>query len=340
MKEEGIDIMGINESNITEKQSKFLLKRSSEYVSFWTSAEENKIKGSGVGIIVHSIWEKHLSKITRCSSYYIDALLVFKKVKILVIVTYIPPNSKEIRKLLQQHIIKKIRESERKDTRVVIMGDFNDIRSSTLDQSNTKSKRTISLPLLAWLESSRCEDSFRKLHPQKKDFTWSNGKTDSRIDYIWATKELSRGLISSKISNAEFVTGSDHRIVQAHYITGVNQKFKPTACDKRLKKKRRVLELEKASDECWDTYTTKLDIMLKGKLNNNLSDLKGEYRGIAELDRLWDIISECIIKSAYKSLPNKEIKASRTWNKISTNSDKMQKKLRILGRLCYTCIEN
>ena len=130
-KEERIDILGINESNIDERQGKFCLAKSSEYISFWTSAEEGKLKGSGVGLIINRIWEKHIGKITRYSSYYIDALLVFKKVKILVIIAYIPPSDKEIKKLLQQHIIKKIRENERKNTKIIIIGDFNDIRSKT-----------------------------------------------------------------------------------------------------------------------------------------------------------------------------------------------------------------
>lgn len=124
---ERIDIIGINESNISERQGKFMLKKDSEYLSFWTSAEENKLKGSGVGILINKIWEKHVGRITRCSSYYIDTLLVFSKVKILVIVAYIPPNNKEIKKLLQQQIIKKIRENERKNIKVIILGNFNDI---------------------------------------------------------------------------------------------------------------------------------------------------------------------------------------------------------------------
>ena len=86
-------------------------------------------------------WEKHIGKITRCSNYYIDALLVFKKVKILIIVIYIPPNDKETKKFLQQYIIKKIRENERKNIKVIVIGDFNDIRSKTLDQNNKESKR-------------------------------------------------------------------------------------------------------------------------------------------------------------------------------------------------------
>ena len=63
----------------------------------------------------------------KCSNYYIDTLLVFKKIKILIMIVYILLNNKETKKLLQQQVIKKIRESERKNIRVIVVSDFNDI---------------------------------------------------------------------------------------------------------------------------------------------------------------------------------------------------------------------
>ena len=68
---EKIDIIGINKSNINERISKFTLKNDSVYLSFWMSAEENKLKGSGVGFLVNKSWKWHIGRITRCSNYYI-----------------------------------------------------------------------------------------------------------------------------------------------------------------------------------------------------------------------------------------------------------------------------
>ena len=153
-------------------------------------------------------------------------------------VTYILSNDKETKKLLQQYIIKKIRENERKKIKVIVISDFNYIRSKTLDQNSKESKRKQSLPLLAQLESSGCEDVYRKIHPYKREFTQSNGKICSRIDYIWASRELSQGLINCKIIDADYITGSDHKIVQAQFITGFSQKGRPIATSKRLKGKK------------------------------------------------------------------------------------------------------
>jgi hypothetical protein len=39
------------------------MNRQEEYLWIWTDAEENKKKGSGVGIIMSKKWEKHLSQV-------------------------------------------------------------------------------------------------------------------------------------------------------------------------------------------------------------------------------------------------------------------------------------
>ena len=153
-------------------------------------------------------------------------------------VIYILPNDKETKKLLQQHIIKKIRENERKNIKVIVIGNFNDIHSKTLDQNSKESKRKQSLPLLAQLESSGCKDVYRRMHPYKREFTWSHGKTCSRIDYIQASRELSQGLIDCKIIDTDYITRSDHKIVQTQFIIGFSQKGRPIAISKRLKGKK------------------------------------------------------------------------------------------------------
>ena len=137
----------------------------------------------------------------------------------MIIVIYIPPNDKETKKFLQQYIIKKIRENERKNIKVIVIGDFNDIHSKILDQNNKESKRKQSLSLLAWLESSSCEDVYRKIYLYKREYTWSNGKTCLRIDYIWVSRELSQGVIGCRIIDADYITGSDHKIIQVQFTT-------------------------------------------------------------------------------------------------------------------------
>ena len=52
---ERVDIIEINETNIKEQQSKFMLKKELNYISFQISAEEDKNKDSGVGLIIYKL---------------------------------------------------------------------------------------------------------------------------------------------------------------------------------------------------------------------------------------------------------------------------------------------
>ena len=49
--------------NTTERQNKFSMNRQVDYVEIWADAEENKIKGSEVGLIMNKKQKKHLSQV-------------------------------------------------------------------------------------------------------------------------------------------------------------------------------------------------------------------------------------------------------------------------------------
>ena len=122
-------------------------------------------------------------------------LLIFRKVKLVIIVVYILLNDKEEKKKIQQQVIKRLDECGRDRIKTIVMGDFNDIRSRELDQSKEVSTRKQDLPLLRWLANSNFEDVFKKIYLYKKEFTWTNKISSTRIDYIWASKSLSQSII-------------------------------------------------------------------------------------------------------------------------------------------------
>ena len=250
-------------------------------------ADRNKIKGSGVGLLISKEWEKHISKVTRFSNYYIDTILIFKKYKLVVISVYILPSDKEEKKKIQQKVIQKIRECERDRIRVIVMGDFNDIRSKELDQSKEESSRKQTLPLLRWLENSKLDDIFRKMHLCKKEYTWSNRTSHTRIDYIWASSLLSQCSISCEIVKADCITGSDHNIVIAKVGTGINLKTRKLAKEKQLKGKKRILRLDEAKEEEWKEYRDKLDKKIKKALEieDNIELIKERCRS-KDIDKI------------------------------------------------------
>ena len=52
-KKEKIDIIGINETNTTERQNKFNISKQEEFVGIWSVAKTNKKKDSGVGLLIN-----------------------------------------------------------------------------------------------------------------------------------------------------------------------------------------------------------------------------------------------------------------------------------------------
>ena len=79
-----IDIIGLAETNITTKEGSFLTKNLGNYRSFWSNANPDKKKGSGVGLLINSQWERHLEQIDRTNEYMISAKFMFKQAEIIV----------------------------------------------------------------------------------------------------------------------------------------------------------------------------------------------------------------------------------------------------------------
>jgi hypothetical protein len=81
--------------------------------------------------------------------------------------------------------------------------------------------------------------------------------------------------------------------------------------------------------------------MLKEKLGiDTIDNIGAEYNQDENLDLLWDLIAGCILKTAYKALPSKEVKAGVSPIKNFSKSSAILKELRVLGKLCHKCIEN
>ena len=50
---ENIDLVGLNETNISERQNRCSMSKQNSYLGIWTDTEEDKKKGSGVGLLIN-----------------------------------------------------------------------------------------------------------------------------------------------------------------------------------------------------------------------------------------------------------------------------------------------
>ena len=93
-----LDIIGITETNIQEKEGCFIKINRKNYDTYWLGSKKEKHKGSGVGIWIENSWTQHLTEIKRPSPYCIKASLRIKKAIFSVWVIYILSNDKNKQK--------------------------------------------------------------------------------------------------------------------------------------------------------------------------------------------------------------------------------------------------
>ena len=131
--EEEISVVGIVETNISNKEAKWLVGKDKQYLSFWADADAKKKKGSGIGVLIRKDWGVHVAKPQAITEYIMEISLLFRQLEIVIIIVYIPPNDKEQTKNIQQYIVK--RYIQRKPvTQFIILGDFNHVLDEVLDQ--------------------------------------------------------------------------------------------------------------------------------------------------------------------------------------------------------------
>ncbi|CAB4489938.1 unnamed protein product [Rhizophagus irregularis] len=78
IKENGIDIMAILETNIDYRQEYFINQNiKSKVYSIIFSERDQKTKGSGMALVIHNRWMKHYYSVVRISPYIIVAKFLF-----------------------------------------------------------------------------------------------------------------------------------------------------------------------------------------------------------------------------------------------------------------------
>ena len=89
------DVIGVYETNITQEKGKHINRTLNGYLGFWSSKAQ-KIKGSGVCILLNPKWEKHIAKVEKFNEYHIRITLLFKSCTIYINQIYSPPNDRQI----------------------------------------------------------------------------------------------------------------------------------------------------------------------------------------------------------------------------------------------------
>src|ERR1044072_8881508 len=94
-----IDILGLSETNLTSKQSKFVKKELLPKYNSYFSSSTNKYKGTGIAILLKPTLNAHVIHSKRNNGRYIYVDLTFKRhVTIRLFQIYLHANPKDINK--------------------------------------------------------------------------------------------------------------------------------------------------------------------------------------------------------------------------------------------------
>ena len=135
-KEKEIDILGVTETNLSDKEGRYILTPDSSFKSYWTSSSPNKKKGSGLGVLISEKIQKYIGSIQKHNEYLLEFHIISKHLKLDILIVYLPPNDPKQVKLIQQQIVS-IYLDRAKNFEIIIMGDFNHIMSTELDKSSS-----------------------------------------------------------------------------------------------------------------------------------------------------------------------------------------------------------
>src|SRR5260364_217343 len=141
--------------------------------------------------------------------------------------------------------------------------------------------------------------------------------------------------MEAKIKDMSTWTDSDHNAVIAKIYLGHLIEKKSLSTIKQREQKRTIYLYDKASEEDWENYAMLLQRLQEG--NQNLNNLEGEEMnnntGKKELDYLWDIIQNAIIKAANQTLPKKKILNTGCSRKRSKVKTELEKSILVLGKI-------
>ena len=174
-------------------------------------------KSMGLVTLFHSKYrEKDIALVFKSNRIIISSIQINKET-IYVVNTYCPCKEQEKVKFLNDlYTIIKQHCGDNGDANVLCLGDFN-IAACDLDViSGQIHKKDTCQGFINFITSMGLTDTWRHLHQNEKDFTWSrpNPPTAKRLDYVLAGESLINSLTSSTIKTIGF---SDHRIVVSNF---------------------------------------------------------------------------------------------------------------------------
>ena len=257
-----IDILGLSETNLTSKQSKFVKKEILLNYNSYFSSSPNKCKGTGVAILLKPTLNAHVIHSKGNKGRYIYVDLAFKKrITIRLFQVYLHANRKDIneRIAIQKEILQEIVNAKSRGYEVIIMGDLNiDYHVTNRQRANYVSRidfiRALQGFNLIDINASIKDDS-------TSNFTWQRNSYTAVLDYIWISQQLLQYFVYKKRSFPNLYK-SDHMIMTLILDSTKLLKQPSVAYNRNHDIKRKIYLYKEMDSEAWDKFSITLDSLI------------------------------------------------------------------------------
>ncbi|CAG8711128.1 666_t:CDS:1 [Rhizophagus irregularis] len=310
------DIIGINETNLDKSDAISLNNKLPDGRLIYSKGNSNKISGKGVAIYMKHKWKKHIGSIDSPTDNILSVTLVFKQCRIIITQIYMPPNDTTARSEVNNYLktlVNVYQNTNDNTTYLIIAGDFNAIVDKYMDKLHVTKNWSANTKILDFLNNNGFIDTFREANPDLRKFTWSNSVNVTRIDYIWLSPNWCNELLHSTIIDAQMCTSSDHNIVTCIVNTSdIIRNHKKSTCA-RKNNERIIFDYADMNKEKWDKYKLNTHDCFKDPELWKILDQP--QHDIQDLNRIWSIIKEHMLKCATSSIPNKKIRMGANMSK-------------------------
>jgi exonuclease III/ribonuclease HI len=333
MKINNINILGLSETKLQDKKAKCIYKNNKHYKAFFNN-NSNNINGSGVGIIIDNNYSRYIQNKGGFKGrvIYLDMFLK-GHIKIRIIQIYLQANFTGTRNEIQdihRYIINLIETAHKKNTKVILMGDFNVNPEKYKKAYRINGSFQWKYNILHELKNNNMVDMVDLYNDITEDKTYATyipkqlDYSQSRIDMIYVSRDLiSDTLTSNNISN---LFNTDHLAV---YLTITKNlfKYKSMADLKQHKIKKRVFTYDNMTKEKWEKYTNLTNEICK---LNKLQDL--HISDTCDLDYWWSHIKYYIMKAAIATIDNHMKTDNGTKSKYPKHILEIQEDLRFTNK--------
>lgn len=302
MKENKINILGLTETQKTDREIKLLNVDTYDYKII--THNDNKGKGKGLLLIVTASLEKHIYKINKYRGHVLTVDFCFKKNKKLrIILVYNVTGGNynmEERIDINNKIIGFIKDAKRRHLEIVCLGDFNMQYRKYQDKSRKYVQLNKALKFFGKLEELNLWDvhkEFLDMDVNGEIYTYTNdiNNHQSRIDYIWVSENIFVQLIDAKIKT---FSGHklDHKLLTFNFE---NSGFiTRTPSIKSYKNKKIIFDYGETKEENIDQF------------NNDLIHAANSWNEDWSNEKKWQYYKDALIDCKNTSIIKKEINIS------------------------------